>query len=168
MNYNTRILTQTSIVVLSLFAQAFGGASPAAAQAGSGTFEIYLGQFAFEEDYRETTYGLRAGYRSSNRIGIEASLGYADTDVADATFLDLSAKIYFGSEASKAQAFLFAGPGWADVDSDDVLTLNLGVGLDIRLSDRMFLRPDVRSRWFEHSEASDLEASLSLGFTFGD
>ena len=169
MQDTTRFLIPATLLVLSLAALFFGSASPASAQAGSGALEIYFGQFALDEDYDDSTYGLRGSYRPTDRIGIEASLGHTDLDFDDITFLDLSTKVYLGSGKGKAQVFLFAGPGWAkrDFGNGDVFTANAGLGLDLHLGERVFLRPDLRYRWFDEDDVIDLELSLSLGFSFG-
>ena len=170
---NLRILS-----LLTLFAVLLPAA--AMAQPGNGRFEIYGGIYRPEGLDDELTYGLRAGYKLSDHFGIDGTAGTftvkEDPVEVDVILVDLSLKAYLSS-GDKAQFFLFAGPGWAfldasafgiDVLSEDSLTAHAGVGLDLWLSDRLYLRPDVRGRWFEQADSNDLdwEASLALGFSF--
>ena len=108
----------------------------------------------------------------------------------DATFFDVSA-MFFVNPRSKAEFFIYGGIGMAQVDVDygrirydahghrthnpgfgfrvhDDFTRHFGFGLNIRLSEKMYLRPDVRSRWLGSVENGvvDGEASLGLGWKF--
>lgn len=156
-------------------------AGTASAQAGDVSFELYGGVYSPSGGLDdELTYGLRGGYRATNAFGLEASVGRFDISQPpvelDVILVDLSFKGYLNS-GSKAEVFLFGGPGWAFIDanafgntvfSDDSLTLHAGIGVDISLGQHVYLRPDVRGRWFEKSASNDVdvEASLALGFTF--
>lgn len=146
-------------------------AAPAAAQggSGSGSFELYGG--IFDPDTSEsTTYGLRGGYRMSDRFAVELTAGRVD-ELEGFDLAELSLKTYLGSATGNAQLFLFAGPGWANLDFGffeiDTLTANVGVGADLYLGRNVYLRPDVRWRWFEDFDDSEVEATLALGFSFG-
>lgn len=162
----------------------------AAAQPGGGALEVYAGAYSPDNEALDdgATYGARATYRWSDSVLFELTLGrYEDDDdipgVAsfdfELTLLDLSAARIF-NPGSRTELSVFGGPGWAFADatarsgptgtisrSSDSLTLNFGGGLRISLSDRVYLRPDVRARYFEESETVDLEASIGVGFRFG-
>ena len=58
-------------------------------------------------------------------------------------------------------------PGFG-LSVEDDLTGHLGLGVNIRLSERMYLRPDLRIRWLGSLEDSnaDAETSLGLGWRF--
>ncbi len=168
---------------------------PAPAAAVESNFEIYAGGF-FPDDHSdqdELTYGVRGGFRFSDRWGLQGSLGrvelwdsgghFWDVDL-NATFLDVSAML-FVNPRSKAELFFYGGPGMAFFDVgiggvtpgfvvwDDDVTLHAGAGMNLRLSDRMYLRPDVRVRWLGAFDdgfddgGTDFEATLALGWKFG-
>ncbi len=167
-------------------------AAPAAAVESN--FEIFAGGFFPDSfDHDEFTYGVRGGFRFSDRWGLQGSLGrvelwddgghFWDVDL-NATFLDISAML-FVNPRSKAELFFYGGPGMAFFDIgvggvgpgfivwDDDFTLHAGAGLNVRLSDRMYLRPDVRVRWLGAFDdgfddgGTDFEATLALGWKFG-
>lgn len=140
------------------------------AEAGGGSFELYGGLFD-PDDLELTTYGLRGGYRATDLLGVELTAGLVEGEAAaDLELADLSLKIYPGGATGKAQFFLFAGPGYARIDSPfgepDSFTVNAGVGVDLYLGEVAYLRPDVRSRWFESGDDTEIEVTLALGFAF--
>lgn len=151
--------------------------APAAAQAGTGAFELYAGYYfpsgnAVDDDL---TYGIRGTYRWTDAVASELSVGRFDQSVSGndftLTLVDLSTA-WTLNPGSKAEFALFAGPGWAFVDatgvSNDSFTLHVGADLQIALSDRVYLRPDVRARWFEVGDNDlDYEASIGLGIRIG-
>lgn len=143
-----------------------------------GTFEIVVGGYFPQDDAldNEPIYGLRGGYRYSSKWAFEGSaVRYSTQPVPaidlDLTLVDASVKWY-----PTGGAFLvFAGPGWAFAEAklagflsvtDDSFTAHLGLGAEIPLSRRLYLRTDGRARWFETSRDIDLEGSLALGFRF--
>lgn len=149
--------------------------------AETGHFELFAGRYAPEESSinEETVYGLRSGYRLSDRLGLEGSLGYVgfSESIFDGDFfiVDASLKLYL-NPGGKAEWYLIGGPGWAFIDVDasgaglieeDSFTLHAGLGVDIDLSERVYLRPEVRARWYELVDGTDLEATLALGFRIG-
>jgi hypothetical protein len=164
--------------------------TPAGAQAGTGAFELYGGYYFPENDVLDddVTYGLRGTYRWTDAVAFELSVGRYETERGFAgvarldyelILVDLSAAWTF-NPGSPAEIAIFGGPGWAFADasaravgvgalsaSDDSFTLHFGVDLQISLSDRVYLRPDVRARYFDDSEDVDLEASIGIGFRIG-
>lgn len=166
-------------------------AAPAQAQAGSGSFELYAGYYSPDSNILDddVTYGVRAGYRLSDAFAVEGSVGrYEDSqDILglaqvdfELTLVDASA-VWYLNPGSSSEFFIFGGPGWAFADasadflgvpldsaSDDTLTLHAGLGLNLGLTERVYLRPEARARWFDDSDdAVDVEASLALGFNLG-
>ncbi len=113
---------------------------------------------------------------------------FVDVD-GDATFFDVSA-MYFITPRRKAELFVYGGVGMArfdvgvgrirfntpftgrvnipgfNVTVEDEFTTHLGIGVNIRLNDRMYLRPDLRSRWLNDFDGGsvDFEPSLGLGW----
>lgn len=174
-----------------------------AAHAGQGTFEILVGEyFADSTIDEEPVIGVRGGYRFSEHFALQGSLARVDnvhpvfTPFSDdsAVFLDLSA-IWYANPGKRAELMLYGGPGVVSYetrqgcfvcfdndghlrntyDSEDLATLHAGIGLQINLSPRFYLRPDVKARWiegfsssdgFERSEA-DFEATFAVGWKFG-
>ena len=113
---------------------------------------------------------------------------FVDID-GDATFFDVSG-VFFITPRRRAELFVYGGIGYARFDVEvgpirldlpyaspirlpgfgftveDDLTGHLGLGVNIRLSERMYLRPDLRVRWLGNLESSvaDVEPSLGLGW----
>lgn len=173
------------LLLIAAFAVCLVGLIPTAATAQpGGSFELYGGFYLPESDVidEDLSYGIRAGYRWSERAAFEATLGRFEGDIDfaavdfEVTLLDLSLA-WTVNPGSGAELALFAGPGWAFVDvssrafglsaSDDSATVHAGANLRFDLSDSVYLRPDARVRYFEESEEADFEASLAIGFRFG-
>jgi len=162
----------------------------AAAQAGTGSLELYAGEYFPDQALDNSlTYGVRGAYHWTDSLASEVTVGRLSPSLDFApgagidvhiTLVDLSTAWTF-NPGHRAEVSLFAGPGWSFFDanahvgnvtvdsaSGDSFTLHAGVGLRIHLSDRVYLRPDVRARWFEKADNSvDYEASLGLGFRLG-
>ena len=146
-------------------------ASSALAESQGGSFELYGGLFA-PEDEEETTYGLRAGYRKSERLGFELSLGEVDVeDPFEVRLIDLSIQRFL-SPGGKSEWVVSFGGGWVFIDAGpfgdvDSASAHLGLGWIVNLSDLVYLRTEVRDRWIEEADGTDLEATVALGFAFG-
>ena len=155
---------------------------PAAAwaQNRTGRFEVYGGIYVPDDVANKPTYGLRGGAKLTDLLGIEGSLGrigfHEGSYKFDVTLADISLKAYLAS-GDRADFFLFAGPGWAYVQAKssgntlgrvDTFTAHAGAGVDLHISDRLYVRPDLRGRWFQknHSNKLDWEGTLALGFNF--
>ena len=161
-----------AVLVMSL------GSGPAVAE---GNFELYLGYYFPDDDVidEDLTYGIRLGHRFSDRFGLQGTLGRYETEIdfidLELIFADLSL-VFFTNPGQQTEFLIYGGPGWAFVEaeagfvevSDDSLTVHLGAGLVIELGEKLYLRPDVRARWFEEGDDEiDLELTLGLGFRFG-
>ncbi|MFQ5526388.1 MAG: hypothetical protein ACE5GX_09025 [Thermoanaerobaculia bacterium] len=146
-------------------------ASSALADSQGGSFELYGGLFA-PEDEEETTYGLRAGYRKSESLGFELSLGEVDLPFEfELRLVDLSIQRFL-SPGGESEWVVSVGGGWAFIDAGplgnaDSASAHLGLGWIANLSDSVYLRTEVRDRWFEDGGDTELEATLALGFVFG-
>ena len=171
------------------------------AEAGEANFEIAGGAYVSGTSHLgdEAAFGVRGGYRFTDRWAIQGSLSrtelfdihtsYLDTGL-DATFFDLSA-MFFITPNRKAELFVYGGIGMARFDVgigpirfdtgsgrvhvprfgatvDDEFTTHLGLGVNIQLTDRMYLRPDIRSRWLGDFDGGtvDAEPSIGLGWRF--
>lgn len=163
----------------------------ASAQAGTGSFELYGGYYSPEDEVidDDLTFGARGVYSWTDALAFELTAGrFEDEERFDGggridleyTLVDLSAALSL-NPGSPFELSIFGGPGWAFLDfssrgfatfppassSDDSFTLHAGANLQISLSERIYLRPDVRARYFEESEDIDLEASIGLGIRIG-
>jgi len=183
-----------------------GAAAPVRAQ---GFLGVSAGLYQPDDNDLDRTevYGLRGGYRFGRGLGFEASLSRANlldeqeesfpgfsADVkADVYNLDLSLQwlphsgfVVFGGPGvarldTKVRVSFF-GQTVSESDTSNILTAHLGVAYEWWLSDRFFVRPEVRvRRYFDDEDrasaddalavsykATDSEASLLFGWRFGD
>ena len=95
------------------------------------------------------SYGLRGGYRFGNVWALEGSAEHVDEGFTN-WFVDLSAKAYF-VHSNRFELYALAGPGLFRVsafgESEDQATVHAALGAQIGLTDRLYLRPEVRGRW---------------------
>lgn len=156
--------------------------APASFAQNSGAYvEAFAGKIFYETDFDldETTFGARGGYRFGERWGVEGTISRQDVD----DFIDF--EIYFIDvslrrslvQGERTELFFVGGPGLfrADFgsfpfnDTEDELALHAGLGLDIKLGERFYLRPDVRARWVDgdlFDEDIHTEATFGVGFRF--
>ena len=163
-----RLSTPFAVALLSLAA-----ASPALAQdAETGpTFELFGARIEptdSDADFHTEAYGLRGGYRFSNVWALEAAVSRLDEDV-DIWIGELSAKAYF-VHANRFEMYALGGAGVYKVEDDyEKATLHLGIGAEIGLSQRLYLRPEARGRWLADELKADeglLDYSLGIGWRF--
>jgi outer membrane protein with beta-barrel domain len=121
-----------------------------------------------DADFHTEAYGLRGGYRLNNSWTLEGSVARLDEDV-DVWFGDVSAKVY-AFQSDRFRLYALGGPGVYKVeDLDEKLTLHVGIGAEIGLGQRAYLRPEVRGRWLaEELRADDglVDYSLGIGWRF--
>ncbi len=159
-------------------------ALPAQAQESAYVFELFGGTYSPDTDVVDDdwTYGVRGGIQIAKPCGIMLSLGQAKLPVPDVpievdlTTVDLSV-LWTPNPGNRAEFFLLGGVGWgffeADVGSesfsDDSFTLNGGLSVIFHPSQKrkVYLRPEVKARWFDERDGEvDWEATLALGFFF--
>jgi hypothetical protein len=155
--------------------------------------ELFAGYFFPEELDEDLAFGLRFGQvgygawgwlAAASWFDVADSQGFAGEDVdADIVHVDLSAVYHPRTLPGLA---LFFGPGWAsgNVDvpgstedlSDDAFTVHAGVGYEFDATDRFYLKPDLRARWYElegwgteggRENQVTYEVALALGWRFG-
>lgn len=152
---------------------AFAAASSAAAQSveNGPSFELfgaYVRPADSDADFDTESYGLRGGYRFSNVWAVEGSLSRLNEDV-DVWFGDLSAKAFF-IHSSRFEIYALGGPGLFKVEGEsEETTVHLGVGAEIGLGQKAYLRPEVRGRWLTDELRTDeglLDYSLGIGWRF--
>ena len=149
---------------------------------GKASAEFYLGYYVpedFNDEFMDLTLGIRGGMDFRDGWGWEGSLGRFETTVEavdfEALFLDLSL-LYEVNPADRVVFQVFGGIGYAGAtaefggvsEDDSSLTVNAGLALKVYASERVYVRPDVRGRWFEDCDEScfEWEFTLAVGFRF--
>ena len=171
-------------------------ATPAAADAGErrGGFELF---YALPEDpftrNAEDAVGLRFRIPFGENWSVEASWSHKDgesdfffgEDLYGGDFVDLSLR-YDLINAERLTFFVFGGPGWyslkvpdygyvfpfdlslPSVRDEEGGSIHAGVGLEVRLNERFYVRPDIRHRTLEgfDFEETSTESSFAVGWRF--
>ena len=109
--------------------------------------------------------GLRGSYRYNDVWALDGSFTrLTEADEGDERFMDLAAKAYF-FRSNRFEAFGLFGGGIGRIQGASLL---LGLGAEISLGDRAFLRPEIRSRWRDDDLGAKpaLEYSLGVGWRF--
>lgn len=169
---NTRRIHRLSITFATALLSLAVTSSARAQDAKAGaTFELFGGRIEptdSDADFHSESYGLRGGYRFNNTWALEGTVARLNED-ADIWFGDLSAKAYL-IDTSHFEIYALGGPGVYKVESDyEKVMLHLGIGAEIGLGQRAYLRPEVRGRWLADELKADeglVEYSLGLGWRF--
>jgi hypothetical protein len=148
-------------------------ATPAAAQEPERGFSLDLFGASLRASgsnaANSRSLGVRGGYRFSRTWALEGSFSRLDED-AQVWFGDLSAKAYF-VHVSHFELYALGGPGRSGVSDGDEAnraTLHVGLGAEIGLGDRVYLRPEGRRRWDagQGDSGGVHEYSLGIGWKF--
>lgn len=144
------------------------GSSAAHAQEENRGFSLDLfgSYFTAEADgdtANEESWGLRGSHRFTNVWALEAALSTIREEGVDAYFGDASLKAYL-FHSNRVEGYLLGGAGILRVEDEDETTLHLGLGAEIALGERAYLRPEVRGRWFEEDVDAVTFMDYSLGF----
>lgn len=172
---NRRLSRFARTLMLTAFALVACAASAAAQRELTASLELFGshgvvysngGHFTFHQE----SIGVRAGAQFGGPFGIEAAVQRSNGDhtVYD---VDLSAKYYF-IQRERFGFYALAGPGDRHEDTffgstTDRGTLHLGIGTEIGLGAKAYLRPEVLVRWpMTHSDqvATDRTTDFTLGF----
>src|SRR5436305_8268294 len=95
------------------------------------------------------SYGLRGGYRFGQVWALEGSVSHLNEGFTN-WFADLSAKAFF-VRSNRFEIYGLAGPGLFRIsafgETRDQATVHAGLGAQIHLGERAYLRPEVRGHW---------------------
>lgn len=137
-----------------------------------GSFELFgalVRPTDSDSDLETEAYGLRGGYRFNDTWGLEGSVSRLNEDEVDVWFGDVSLKAH-ALRSERFDLYAVAGPGLIQVESEDPeATVHLGVGLEIGLGERSYLRPEVRGRWLTdelHFDEGVVDYSVGFGWRF--
>ena len=130
-------------------------------------FGSYLTAHADGDSSSEESLGLRGSYRFTSIWAVEGALSRLDDDGEDAWIGDLSAKAYF-LNSNRLDLYALAGAGLFRVVGEEETTLHLGLGAEIPLGDRAYLRPEARGRLLlDNLDAvTFVDYSLGVGWRF--
>jgi hypothetical protein len=163
---------------LALAAAAVAPAASAAVADNTGEIELHAGWYFpdenIDESHDELVYGVRFGYNLAEHFGMQLDLSHFETDfdvpapgfpglpAGDYDYDQFMADLSFEWQINpddRAVFQVYGGPGyaWTDVDGpgsfkadgDDFWSLHAGAGVQIGITDRFYVRPDVRARWFD-------------------
>jgi opacity protein-like surface antigen len=134
-------------------------------------FDIFGGYFGDSGSDHPKVFGARGSYRFSEVWALEATYSKADVD-GQVWFGDVSAKAYL-VDTSHFEIYALGGPGIfrakAFGDTFNQNTVHLGLGAEIGLGARAYLRPEVRGRWATDEitwDARLTEYTLGFGWRF--
>jgi opacity protein-like surface antigen len=134
-------------------------------------FELFGGYLGDSGSDHPRIFGARGSYRFSDVWALEATYSKADVG-GQVWFGDVSAKAYF-LRANRFSFYALGGPGIfrakAFGETFNQNTVHLGLGTEIDLGARAYLRPEVRGRWATDEitwDARLTEYSLGFGWRF--
>lgn len=128
---------------------------------------VYLTAHSGGDTASEEGLGLRGAYRFTDVWAMEGALSRFTGDGEEGWFGDVSAKAYF-LRSNRFELYGLAGAGLLRVLGGEEETLHLGLGAEIPLGDRAYLRPDVRGRWLTQDigAVTFVDYSLGVGWRF--
>jgi len=126
--------------------------------------EFFLSSI-FANSTSEGSFGVRGALPLRGRFHLEGSVSRVDVSDVDLWLVDLSAKYYL-RDRERTDVYLVAGHGLfysSDLDAEEA-TLHLGIGVEIALGRRFYIRPELRGRWFTQRLGDSNLGDLSVGF----
>ena len=170
---NRRLDALFRALILAACALCLLSSSAAAQDEPRGTsFELFGGASAIYSSDRglslhTESFGVRGGFHLTRIWTVEGQLSRSSHDrlLFNA---EVSAKAYL-FQADRFRFFALAGPG---IQHEDVAghtgissTVHAGIGAEINLAARTYLRPEVRAGWYsDHLSATDHSLDYTLGF----
>jgi opacity protein-like surface antigen len=167
---------RTILILLASALMALPAAAAAQDEPRAPSFELFGGASAFYSSSSSRSTGLtlhtesvgaRGGFSLTRVWALEATLSRS-SDYHIAWNGEVSAKAYL-FQGDRARLFALAGPGIhredLSGDSADSTTVHVGIGVEIELSPRFYLRPELRSRWpTAHLDDRNRATDITLGF----
>lgn len=160
------------LTLLALTAMALPIAAAAQDEPRGSSFELFGGAGAVYSSssslsLHTETLGARGGFSLTRVWTVEAALSRTSGDPVTWNG-EISAKAYF-FQVEGVRLFALAGPGIRREDlpggSTDSATVHAGIGAEIALSPRFYLRPELRSRWpTAHFDERHRSEDLTVGF----
>jgi hypothetical protein len=164
-----RIYRLSSTLAAAVFSLVAASSASAQSEVRGSYFDLFGARVEStgSDPFHTESYGVRSGFRFNDVWALEGSVSRVkDTD---AWFGDLSAKAYF-LHLKGFEMYGVASPGLFRVAGEGPrLTLHAGIGAEIALSQRAYLRPEVRGRWLAKELNGDsglVDYSLGLGWRF--
>jgi hypothetical protein len=121
--------------------------------------------------FHEESLGVRAAYRLTGGWALEAALSRSNGD-STVWNGDVSAKVYL-FQTDLGGLYLVVGPGVRREElfegTGDSATVHAGLGTEIALGPRAYLRPEVLGRWATsdvNQRKHSVDYSLGLGWRF--
>lgn len=166
------VLLRSTLTVLVLTMMALPTAAAAQDEPRGLSFELFGGAGASSSSseglsLHTESLGARGGFSLTRVWTVEAALSRTNSDPTSWNG-EVSAKAYL-FQAERVRLFALAGPGIHREDlsggSADSTTVHAGIGVEIGLSPRFYLRPEVRSRWpTAHLNERSRSDDVTLGF----
>ena len=165
----TRQIHQLSgLFAVALFSLAVVSPASAQSEVRSPSFDFFGARTSGGSDsFHTESYGVRGGFRFNNVWALEGSLSRGNG--SNSWDGDAAVKAYF-LHASRFEMYAVASPGLLKASGENPkLILHAGLGAEIGLTERVYLRPEVRGRWFDQEPKKDngrVDYSLGLGWRF--
>jgi hypothetical protein len=167
-----RLNTLLRTLTLAALALPLLSSSAAAQTADHGpALDVFAGYFSNSGPGTTRAFGARGSYRFSDVWAVEATYSKADVE-GQVWFGDASVKAYL-VDTSHFEIYALGGPGVFrsrfSGDSFNQNTVHLGLGAEVGLGSRAYLRPEVRGRWATDEitwNARLLEYTLGFGWRF--
>jgi hypothetical protein len=167
-----RLNTLFCSLILAAFALPVLSSSAAAQTADHGpALDVFGGYYGNSGDGHPRLFGARGSYRFSDTWAVEAAYSKVDVD-GQLWFWDVSAKAYL-IDTSHFEIYALGGPGifraksFGETFNQD--TVHLGLGAEIGLGARAYLRPEIRGHWATDEltwDARLTEYTLGFGWRF--
>lgn len=125
--------------------------------------ELFLSSLVAAGGVTDGSFGIRAAFRVRNRFHFEGSISRLHDDRVDLFLIDASAKYYLRDQ--RTDLYLVAGPGLfysSDLEARELM-LHFGFGAEFSLGRRLYLRPEIRGRWFARDLGAHTTGDLALG-----
>jgi hypothetical protein len=163
-----RICQFSSLFVASLFSLAVAVPVSAQSEVRGPSFDFFGARVSGGGDSLHTeSYGVRGGFRFNNVWALEGSLSRSNG--SNSWDGDAAVKAYF-LHADRFEMYTVASPGLIKASGENPkLILHAGLGAEIGLTPRIYLRPEVRGRWLDQGLKGDnsrVDYSLGLGWRF--